>query len=78
MLLAVFLCDCTFCYLGPELKPCRALDQYKCKNLYEVFKAGILGSVSAWCHLVLTVVGMQHSKPEVNARWMWVGEVGSL
>lgn len=21
---------------------------------------------------------MQHSKPEVNARWTWVGEVGSL
>lgn len=66
------------CYLGPGLEPCRALDHYKRKKPREVFKAGILGSVSARCHPVLTVVGMQHSKPEVNARWTWVGEVGSL
>lgn len=56
------------CYLGPELKACRASAQYKCKELCEVFKAGILGFVSIRCHPVLIVVGLQHRKTEMNCR----------
>lgn len=78
VLLAVSSCDCTFCATwGLNSKIAVALDQYETKELGGVFKVSILGSVSARCHPVLTAVGLQHSKPEMSARWMWVGGGGT-
>lgn len=77
MLLDVSLCDCTFCATcGLNSKTAKALDQYKSKELGGIFKVSVLGYVSAQFHPVPTVVGLQHSKPDMSARWTWVGEEG--
>ena len=77
-LLALSLCDCSFCAAwGLSSKAAVALDQQECKELGGVFKVSVSGSASAWCHHMLTAARLQHSKPEVRARWVSVGGGGS-